>query len=39
MPETAMKTEYLDLRNCDCMELMREYSDKHFDLAIVDFVI
>jgi len=26
----------LDLRNCDCMELMFEFPDKHFDLAIVD---
>ena len=26
----------LDIRNCDCMDLMREYPDKHFDLAIVD---
>lgn len=26
----------LDLRNMDCMELMRQYPDKHFDLAIVD---
>ena len=26
----------LDLRNMDCMELMKEYPDKHFDLAIVD---
>jgi len=26
----------LDLRNCDCMELMKEFPDKHFDLAIVD---
>lgn len=26
----------LDLRNCDCMDLMREFPDKHFDLAIVD---
>lgn len=25
-----------DLRCCDCMELMAEYPDKHFDLAIVD---
>ena len=24
----------LDLRNCDCMELMKEYPDNHFDLAI-----
>lgn len=22
--------------NCDCMELMKQYSDNHFDLAIVD---
>jgi hypothetical protein len=27
-------TEYLDLRLMDCMELMAEYPDKHFDLAI-----
>lgn len=26
----------IDLRNCDNMELMREFPDKHFDLAIVD---
>jgi len=32
----SMKTDLLDLRNMDCMELMREYPDKHFDLAIVD---
>lgn len=25
-----------DIRNMDCMELMREFPDKHFDLAIVD---
>lgn len=25
-----------DLRNCDCMDLMREFTDKYFDLAIVD---
>ena len=25
--------EYL---NCDCMDLMKRYKDKHFDLAIVD---
>lgn len=31
-----MKTELLDIRNCDCIELMAEYPDKHFDLAIVD---
>ncbi|HSG62000.1 MAG TPA: hypothetical protein VLA24_11285, partial [Pseudomonadales bacterium] len=26
----------LDLRCCDCMQLMAEFPDKHFDLAIVD---
>lgn len=31
-----MKTEYLDLRLQDNMDLMREYPDKHFELAIVD---
>ena len=25
-----------DLRNCNCMDLMREFPDKHFELAIVD---
>ena len=30
------KTDTLDLRLMDCMELMKEYPDKHFDLAIVD---
>ena len=25
-----------DLRNIDCMKLMSEFSDKHFDLAVVD---
>lgn len=25
-----------DLRNCDCMDLMRSFPDNHFDLAIVD---
>ena len=25
-----------DLRNCDCMDLMRCFPDNHFDLAIVD---
>lgn len=33
---THYKTETLDLRLMDCMELMKEYPDKHFDLAIVD---
>jgi len=31
-----MKTDTLDLRNMDCMELMAEFPDNHFDLAIVD---
>ena len=38
-PETIMnrhETEWLDLRRMDNMELMREFPDKHFDLAIVD---
>jgi len=26
----------LDLRNMDCMELMKQFPNKHFDLAIVD---
>jgi site-specific DNA-methyltransferase (adenine-specific) len=36
MNETKITSPYLDLRQMDCMELMREYPDKHFDLAIVD---
>jgi len=31
-----MKTDLLDIQNCDCMDLMAEYEDGHFDLAIVD---
>ncbi len=31
-----MKTDTLDIRHADCMQLMREYGDSHFDLAIVD---
>lgn len=31
-----MKTEFLDLLLQDNMEMMREFPDKHFDLAIVD---
>lgn len=30
------KTDLFDLRRMDCMDLMREFPDKHFDLAIVD---
>jgi site-specific DNA-methyltransferase (adenine-specific) len=31
-----MKTDNLDIRNIDCMELMAEFPDNHFDLAVVD---
>jgi site-specific DNA-methyltransferase (adenine-specific) len=31
-----MKTDTLDLRLMDCMDMMREFPDGHFDLAIVD---
>tara|TARA_R110002153_G_scaffold739_2_gene3489 strand:- start:4941 stop:5588 length:648 start_codon:yes stop_codon:yes gene_type:complete len=31
-----MKTDLLDIRNTDCMKLMAEYPDNHFDLAVVD---
>lgn len=30
------KTDLLDIRNMDCMELMKQYEDNYFDLAIVD---
>jgi site-specific DNA-methyltransferase (adenine-specific) len=33
---TEFKTDLLDLRLCDNMELMKQYPDKHFDLAICD---
>jgi site-specific DNA-methyltransferase (adenine-specific) len=29
-------SQFLDLRHADCMEVMREFPDGHFDLAIVD---
>ena len=31
-----MKTDLLDIRNADCMDMMREFPDGHFSLAIVD---
>ena len=31
-----MKTKQLDIRHADCMDLMREFPDNHFDLAVVD---
>ena len=30
------KTVFLSLHHCDCMDLMKQYPDKYFDLAIVD---
>jgi hypothetical protein len=36
MEKTQLTSPYLDLRQMDCMELMKKYPDKHFDLAIVD---
>lgn len=35
-PVTPWVAPKLDLRCCDCMDLMREFPDGHFDLAIVD---
>jgi site-specific DNA-methyltransferase (adenine-specific) len=32
----ALNRIKMDLRNCDCMDLMQEFPDKHFQLAIVD---
>jgi len=31
-----MKTDFLDIRNMDCMELMAQYPDNHFEIAVVD---
>ena len=31
-----LSSEFLDVRNVDCMEMMRGFADKSFDLAIVD---
>ena len=31
-----MKTDLLDIRHADCMDLMASYPDDHFSLAIVD---
>ena len=30
------KTDFLSLHHCDCMELMKQYPDKYFDLCITD---
>ena len=29
----------IDFRNMDCMALMKEFPDNHFDLAIVDLIL
>ena len=34
--EKQFKNDLLDLRCMDCMDLMAQYPDKHFDLAICD---
>jgi site-specific DNA-methyltransferase (adenine-specific) len=31
-----MKTDLLDIRHADCMDLMREFPDGHFSLGIID---
>ena len=36
MNEPIYKTDFLDLFHADCMEIMKQYPDKYFDLAIVD---
>ncbi len=36
MPKTEEKKKMISLLNMDCMDLMKEYSDNYFDLAIVD---
>ena len=28
------KTDFLSLHHCDCMDLMKQYPDKYFDLAL-----
>ena len=36
MSEPIYKTDFLDLYHADCMDIMKNYPDKYFDLAIVD---
>ena len=36
MNEPIYKTDFLSLYHADCMEIMKQYPDKYFDLAIVD---
>ena len=33
--EPIYKTEFLSLFNADCMDIMKQYPDIYFDLAIV----
>ena len=30
------KTDFLDLYHADCMDIMKQYPDKYFDLAVID---
>ena len=32
----TIDSPWLDLRRADCMDLMKDFEDNHFDLAIVD---
>jgi len=36
MSDEIKKKIMLDLHNIDCMELMAQYPDQYFDLAVVD---
>ena len=36
MSEPIYKTDFLDLYHADCMDIMKNYPDKYFELAIVD---
>ena len=31
-----MLTDDIEVLNADCMDIMRQYPDKHFDVAVVD---
>ena len=34
--ETVYKTDFLDLYHCDCLDLMKQYPDNYYSLALVD---
>ena len=34
--ETIYKTDFLNLYHCDCLDLMKQYPDKYFELCIID---